>query len=273
MIIHSVLTRSHFFTRPDLSNIKTAIAALASDPPPEINREKALNLCGDLCRSLWYDRRDVRASNLVPAWRDVFAALTQLVQRTQVEGSGAARYLIDECFSLIEDVDEIDNSDDDAEYAAWLTTFKSKDSPVPDELISELLRIHLNPEIQDEDEDEDMEYSYPGLWRIRRLKDLFGNTQSQTEGSVRADTLNIQLAMSRKGSNIQGSPQQPNALAAGDVIVQIDATSLYPIGSHEPLPQRTSNEVPNTVSGMAMALTTNNAYVLRTRRIFYTDLQ
>lgn len=257
MIVHSALTRSHLFTRPGLSNIKTAIAALASDLPAEIDREKALALCRDLCGSLWNDHRDVRASNLVPAWCGVFDALTQLVQRTQVEDSYAARHLVNRCFYSIEDVDGIDNWDDDVEYAAWLATFKPEDSPVPDEFISELLRINPNPHRPGNDKK-----SYLGFWRIRRLNELSANAESQVEGTAIPRVSATPPAMPGEGSDNQGSDPQPSALVADDKNIQTDPTALPPIDSHRPLPQDgTSNEVPSTVSGMTMALTTNNAYV------------
>ncbi|KAI0337804.1 hypothetical protein BDW22DRAFT_1433083 [Trametopsis cervina] len=192
-----------------LSNIKTAIAAFASDPPPEIDREKALNLCDDLCWSLRNDRGDVRASNLVPAWRVVFDALTQLLQRTQVEDLDAATDLSNWCFLFIKDVDGIDNLDDDAKYTAWLATFNSEDSPVPDEFIEELLRINPNPQ----DPLPWGERSPLRLWRIRRPQSLSVNAQTQARETTIADTPDALLVTSNVGTDNPGSRSPPGSSA------------------------------------------------------------
>ncbi|KAI0338484.1 hypothetical protein BDW22DRAFT_699577 [Trametopsis cervina] len=210
-----------------LTNIKTAIAALASDPPPQIDGRKALSLCDDLCFSLYNDHRDGRASNLVPAWRGVFDALTQLVQHTQVEDSDAAMRLVNWCFSRIEGFDGINNSDDDAEYAAWLATFKSEDSPVPDEFILELLRINSNPHYPLNEEE-----SYLRLWRVRRLNELSNNAQSQPKGTAIPYTPGTTLPTSDVDGDNQGNTPQSSASAADGGNIQTDPTALPPVNSH-----------------------------------------
>lgn len=256
MIIHPALARFHPFTWPGLSNIKTAIAALASDPPPEIDREKVLSLCRDLCESLWWDCSKVRASNLVPARRAVFDALTLLVQRTQVEDSDAARNLVNRCFYWIKDIDGIDNLEDDAKYTAWLATFNPEDSPIPDEFIKELLHVNPNPQYPAIFGSQ----SFLRLWRIRRIQDLSSDVENQVGRTGEADTLQTPFARSDMSSDDQERKSQPDAAAAGKGNAQVGTTSPVPMPHGQSV---APSEVQDGVGGTAMSLIMNSVYVPR----------
>lgn len=125
-----------------------------------------------------------------------------------MEDSGAARERVNGCFDWIEGVDEINNSDDDVEYAAWLAAFNPEDSPVPDEFISELLRINPNPHHPASEE-----LSYLRLWRVRRLNELSANAQDQAEGSTILHTPDVLLATSEVDIDVPGSRSPPGSSA------------------------------------------------------------
>ncbi|KAI0347595.1 hypothetical protein BDW22DRAFT_3230 [Trametopsis cervina] len=183
-----------------LSTIQATISALISGPSSEIDANKALSLCGDLCRLLREHSRYSLASNIDTAWRGVFATLAQLMQPTQEEDSEHVKGLVNICLSCIEEVDRIDNFSEDAGYTTWLASFKPSDSLFPDEFISELRQ--LNPNVP------------RWYWRVRRLEDISaGDQRRAAKEAVFQPTDTLLATAGGNGEQVQVQPDGSKAAA------------------------------------------------------------
>lgn len=165
-----------------LSRLKQVIEAIATRSPPELTLSFVLALCETLSQrlSLVYTRSDDRVP--VDGWRGVFTALTRLIRAcpSQDLDHKELRKYFDLCYYWLEEVDipgAVDIRDDGTRYMTWHATFKSEDSPIPDDFISalasptpdlaipKLLPLFFDP-------DQVVRPTHQPYWRLRRLLDI-----------------------------------------------------------------------------------------------------